>query len=133
MCVWCVCVCLVFNKKKKTIRHNYGRGIAKKGGLEQFVDLRGGLVKGSGWCFWVFEWWVTGRGATRVDNLSYVLCTLCPIYNFNWKTPAITYIWNIYNIIQRISCSTSSKTTLLHSVFTLFPCTSVTTSLNNLT
>ena len=51
MCVWCVCVCLVFNNKKKTIRHNYGRGIAKKGGLEQFVDLRGGLVKGSGWCF----------------------------------------------------------------------------------
>ena len=57
----CVCVCLVFTKKK-TISHNYGRGIAKKGGLEQFADLRGGLVKGSGWCFWVFEWWRTGRG-----------------------------------------------------------------------
>ena len=32
------------------------------------------------------------EGATRVDDLSYVLCTLCPIYNFNWKIPAITYI-----------------------------------------
>ena len=49
MCVWCVCVSGFH--QKKTISHNYGRGIAKKGGLEQFADLRGGLVKGSGWCF----------------------------------------------------------------------------------
>ena len=51
VCVYGVCVCVWFSPKKKTISHNYGRGIAKKGGLEQFADLRGGLVKGSGWCF----------------------------------------------------------------------------------
>ena len=31
-----------------------------------------------------------------------------PIHNVNWKTSAITSIWNIYSIILNISCSTSS-------------------------
>ena len=26
-------------------------GLPKRGGLEQFADLRGGLVKKRGWCF----------------------------------------------------------------------------------
>ena len=61
------------------------------------------------------SFWMVGDGGSYLD-------VHCPIYNFNWETSAITYIWNIYGITLSNSCSTSSKTALLRSVSIPLPC-----------